>query len=168
MFLAWRMQQKKETIKIAKFKIVEKNIWNRNPTIMNFWFHFNGKLLSYWGERNAEVYIIVILFKIWSSLKFDAIVLQTRSDVKISQFQCKAIIPFAVPWLRNLWNCPKRVRETAYTAIVRPKLEYACDPKWAKNLLTLLSVRSIASFACKRSEERRVGKECRSRWSPYH
>ena len=21
---------------------------------------------------------------------------------------------------------------------------------------------------CKRSEERRVGKECRSRWSPYH
>ena len=25
---------------------------------------------------------------------------------------------------RNLWNCPKRVRETAYTAIVRPKLEY--------------------------------------------
>ena len=24
------------------------------------------------------------------------------------------------------------------------------------------------SFVFKRSEERRVGKECRSRWSPYH
>src|SRR5437667_5504243 len=24
------------------------------------------------------------------------------------------------------------------------------------------------SFAARRSEERRVGKECRSRWSPYH
>src|SRR5256885_14317577 len=24
------------------------------------------------------------------------------------------------------------------------------------------------SLACHRSEERRVGKECRSRWSPYH
>src|SRR3712207_3428159 len=24
------------------------------------------------------------------------------------------------------------------------------------------------SRACRRSEERRVGKECRSRWSPYH
>ena len=24
------------------------------------------------------------------------------------------------------------------------------------------------NFALKRSEERRVGKECRSRWSPYH
>ena len=23
-------------------------------------------------------------------------------------------------------------------------------------------------FSCLRSEERRVGKECRSRWSPYH
>ena len=25
-----------------------------------------------------------------------------------------------------------------------------------------------ANFALTRSEERRVGKECRSRWSPYH
>ena len=25
-----------------------------------------------------------------------------------------------------------------------------------------------SEFAIKRSEERRVGKECRSRWSPYH
>ena len=26
----------------------------------------------------------------------------------------------------------------------------------------------VALFALTRSEERRVGKECRSRWSPYH
>ncbi len=26
----------------------------------------------------------------------------------------------------------------------------------------------VSNFAGKRSEERRVGKECRSRWSPYH
>ena len=26
---------------------------------------------------------------------------------------------------RNLWNCPRKVRETAYTSIVPPKLEYA-------------------------------------------
>ena len=25
-----------------------------------------------------------------------------------------------------------------------------------------------SSITCERSEERRVGKECRSRWSPYH
>ena len=29
-------------------------------------------------------------------------------------------------------------------------------------------VKSLADAAIKRSEERRVGKECRSRWSPYH
>ena len=26
----------------------------------------------------------------------------------------------------------------------------------------------ITDYECPRSEERRVGKECRSRWSPYH
>ena len=28
---------------------------------------------------------------------------------------------------RNLWNCPKSVKETAYTTLVRPKLQYACS-----------------------------------------
>ena len=33
----------------------------------------------------------------------------------------------------------------------------------------VLSMPPIAACAaCIRSEERRVGKECRSRWSPYH
>ena len=30
------------------------------------------------------------------------------------------------------------------------------------------AVREAATTALRRSEERRVGKECRSRWSPYH
>ena len=34
---------------------------------------------------------------------------------------------------RNFWNCPKSVKTTAYTAIVRPKLEYAC-PAWDPHL----------------------------------
>ena len=41
---------------------------------------------------------------------------------------------------RNLWNCSKSVKTTAYTAIVRPKLEYACvawDPYLQKTLLSL-------------------------------
>ena len=28
--------------------------------------------------------------------------------------------------------------------------------------------RPVTNFDDRRSEERRVGKECRSRWSPYH
>ena len=38
---------------------------------------------------------------------------------------------------RNLWNCPKKVKEIAYTTIVRPKLEYACaawDPHLQKGI----------------------------------
>ena len=27
---------------------------------------------------------------------------------------------------RNLWNCPKSVKVTVYTKLVRPKLQYAC------------------------------------------
>ena len=37
----------------------------------------------------------------------------------------------------------------------------AAGPPWVR-LLTSLASESV------RSEERRVGKECRSRWSPYH
>ena len=34
--------------------------------------------------------------------------------------------------------------------------------------LLVLDLRAAAVEAVHRSEERRVGKECRSRWSPYH
>ena len=39
--------------------------------------------------------------------------------------------------------------------------------KESKNLLKICNV-SEFSLTVLRSEERRVGKECRSRWSPYH
>ena len=36
------------------------------------------------------------------------------------------------------------------------------------HLKTLNKRKRIAVVCANRSEERRVGKECRSRWSPYH
>jgi len=36
------------------------------------------------------------------------------------------------------------------------------------DLATVPVAREISGFIVNRSEERRVGKECRSRWSPYH
>ena len=51
---------------------------------------------------------------------------------------------------RNLWNCPRKVCETAYTSIVRPKLEYASaswDPHYKKDISTLERVqRKVARF----------------------
>src|SRR5258707_15804777 len=47
-------------------------------------------------------------------------------------------------------------------------------PFWWSNMYTLVFLRDLgvdptsARVRVARSEERRVGKECRSRWSPYH
>ena len=41
---------------------------------------------------------------------------------------------------QNFWNCPQNVRETVYTTIIRPKLEYALvawDPHYKKDIRTL-------------------------------
>ena len=37
-----------------------------------------------------------------------------------------------------------------------------------RELIMLGNRHSMSGYEGKRSEERRVGKECRSRWSPYH
>ena len=49
---------------------------------------------------------------------------------------------------RNLWNCPRKVRETAYTSIVQPKLEYVSaswDSHYKKNIATLERVQKKAA-----------------------
>src|SRR5258705_1153602 len=64
---------------------------------------------------------------------------------------------------------------------VRMAMEGKDQPSYAKQNVILLGptgvgktylIRSVADLIgvpfVKRSEERRVGKECRSRWSPYH
>ena len=53
-------------------------------------------------------------------------------------------------------------------------LGYELSRRWPALFLWLPAVAVLVFFACipllraERSEERRVGKECRSRWSPYH
>ena len=44
---------------------------------------------------------------------------------------------------------------------------YTHDPRLMEKL-ELLAKKHPDQITRKRSEERRVGKECRSRWSPYH
>ena len=45
---------------------------------------------------------------------------------------------------------------------------YALDEETAVNTTLVEFLRSQCGIAVSRSEERRVGKECRSRWSPYN
>ena len=66
---------------------------------------------------------------------------------------------------------------TAHGAVPHAELE-RLQPAWAGQGLTRAIISNVADHAMQaqltallaplRSEERRVGKECRSRWSPYH
>src|SRR5690348_17464377 len=47
-------------------------------------------------------------------------------------------------------------------------LSYSCAPQITHAALVTHDPLAEFVLACRRSEERRVGKECRSRWSPYH
>ena len=49
-----------------------------------------------------------------------------------------------------------------------PKLKTHSGAKKRFNLTKTGKVKRAHAFKSHRSEERRVGKECRSRWSPYH
>ena len=51
---------------------------------------------------------------------------------------------------------------------VMKALEYLSDFKFTYLLNDYTNYRAPDGKNYKRSEERRVGKECRSRWSPYH
>src|SRR3712207_8135466 len=67
--------------------------------------------------------------------------------------------------LREIWQAPDRAAaEAAITAFAE---KYAA--KYGKAVACLAKDRdALLAFYDFRSEERRVGKECRSRWSPYH
>ena len=58
-------------------------------------------------------------------------------------------------WEKNNWKTTKK------TAVENRML-------WEELLALVRKHASVTFFRLTRSEERRVGKECRSRWSPYH
>ena len=54
-----------------------------------------------------------------------------------------------------------------YVGAIRPAVRAAQNPD-TESFLFLADYHGIIKCHAERSEERRVGKECRSRWSPYH
>ena len=89
------------------------------------------------------------------------------------------MIKLTMEWLKGQGGLPAAEKLAAqrsgiiYDAIERSGGYYTCPvPKAARskmNVVFRLKTEELeAKFLEERSEERRVGKECRSRWSPYH
>ena len=53
-------------------------------------------------------------------------------------------------------------------AIIFPGVGYTCTKPLLYYTASMAAERGYEIIRLDRSEERRVGKECRSRWSPYH
>ena len=68
--------------------------------------------------------------------------------------------------MKQLFPRGKRIRPTDKDLVFHTALA-ALFPVFLLVVL-LFHIRQIAGTNWQRSEERRVGKECRSRWSPYH
>ena len=109
---------------------------------------------------------------------FSKVYLKTKKMTDISQTQAdfKAKSRRNPLWIPRLFNAKFRCvcRNRRYFWLFRYPLIY-----WISNLsFTKSALNTIISAPCfqqmlstgalHRSEERRVGKECRSRWSPYH
>src|SRR5258705_13977150 len=80
---------------------------------------------------------------------------------------------------RRAGSLPRRIRASGqwpYTHFGSPSLLAGANevvPTYTAHVLVVVvwdtvAVNPLAVTAMVRSEERRVGKECRSRWSPYH
>ena len=63
----------------------------------------------------------------------------------------------------GMWEAQKRFGKLKWKQVLAPAIKYAQDGFEVSDQL-----QERRDNASKRSEERRVGKECRSRWSPYH
>ena len=63
------------------------------------------------------------------------------------------------------------IRELAADIGLRPTKQkgqnFVIDPNTVRSIVTAAGLEENSNVV-ERSEERRVGKECRSRWSPYH
>ena len=120
----------------------------------------SGRLIYKIDDRTIETYGKGIAAKIKKRCLFGKLA-KYISDNDI-RFVYVRYIHFANPFFVDLF---RRLRKNG-TVIFLELPTYPYDSEY-KNL-SLRSFVSVYTERLCRSEERRVGKECRSRWSPYH
>ena len=98
------------------------------------------------------------------------------SESKLYQFQewlegkVSAVLPEGVEVIcRRKGNIESDIQNALSTLGIAVVIEPPLPLAWSKTfILKAETVESEIHILENRSEERRVGKECRSRWSPYH
>ena len=118
----------------------------------------------------SQVYIVEKLGKYYQSLSSGLSFINPFFD-KVSRIVSlkEQVVDFDPQSVITKDNATMQIDTVVYFQITDPKLyTYGVErPLSAIENLTATTLRNIIGDA-ERSEERRVGKECRSRWSPYH
>ena len=97
---------------------------------------------------------------------------QTARACLTCSFQAEDVI--VLDFLRKrLPQIPVLFLETGYHFAATYEFRDRLATEWNLNLVSVVPEKTVAQQEAERgllyrSEERRVGKECRSRWSPYH
>jgi len=111
--------------------------------------------------RNKKVYLAGPMtgYKYFNFVKFDTEAYKLRKqgwEVFSPADQDRTLLGKTKDWIPQLEDTNLYTTEVEYTESGRRALWQKWNKKHNLDLRTM------------RSEERRVGKECRSRWSPYH
>src|SRR5256885_16188290 len=107
--------------------------------------HFAG----YFPERVDEYENLLTSNPIW--------MMRTKGVARISADDCLA-----------LGGSGPTLRGSGVDFDLRRDMPYSSYEKFQFRVPVSQDGDVYARYMCRRSEERRVGKECRSRWSPYH
>ena len=145
------------------FRWVLKNVWHPGMHLKVPIIHrvklFNAQLIEYtiskdvWLKDNKEI-------------MGDELINAVTSDNKFVAVEATVLIKLDTERLPEIWQ---NIGENFVSKVVRPVTRSRIRKVLTNHTLmnALSSDRSLIEEEV-RSEERRVGKECRSRWSPYH
>ena len=128
-------------------------------TLIDKWPKWEKNFLNINGEKfSGKTHLINIFLKKFNGIKFNANSL-TDNDLKIIKVHQNIILE----------NLDEKVNEKLlYSLLNIIDLENKFIIVTSEKALVDIDFSLIDLKSRTRSEERRVGKECRSRWSPYH
>src|SRR5256886_3364361 len=116
--------------------------------------------MSEWGFKTAGMLRLTLLS--WTVFFFSSRRRHTRFDCDWSSDVCSSDLEYGLDARLEQWNFGGTwARGPMWMRLTAPRMHDVVAASWAWTPGT--NGKTVS-----RSEERRVGKECRSRWSPYH